>query len=468
MQVPILNGIFTDSAPGVRASYPLNYIPTVTPNGISNGFLRPGDGLVANGSGPGTDRGGINWNGTMYRVMGSKLVSVGSDGSTTELGDVGGTNELVSFDYSFDRLAVSSNSNLFYYDGTTFSQVVSANLGDSLDNIWIDGFHMSTDGEFLVVSELNDPFAFSATKYGSSELDPDPVKALLKLRNEAIALNRHTIEHFDNIGGTGFPFQVINGAQIQRGTIGTHTCCIFMEQIAFIGGGRNEEVSIYIAINGRSNSIATKTINDILRSYTEAQLEAAKIESVNDRGSYLLYVHLPDQTLVYDGTASQQLGTPVWCKLSSGLGVLSQYRARNFVHCYGRWNVGDPQSSTIGYTDETIGSHWGSHVSWEISTQIFYNEGRGAIFSELELVALTGQVANDTTPKLIRESHSEDGLTWSNEVTISTGEVGERAKKLLWRKLGFMRLMRIQRFRGDSATHITFIRLEANLEALRS
>jgi hypothetical protein len=31
-------------------------------------------------------------------------------------------------------------------------------------------------------------------KYGSSEVDPDPVKALLKVRNEVYALNRHTIE----------------------------------------------------------------------------------------------------------------------------------------------------------------------------------------------------------------------------------------------------------------------------------
>jgi hypothetical protein len=30
------------------------------------------------------------------------------------------------------------------------------------------------------------------------------VKALLKVRNEVYALNRHTIEAFDNVGGSGF------------------------------------------------------------------------------------------------------------------------------------------------------------------------------------------------------------------------------------------------------------------------
>ena len=76
---------------------------------------------------------------------------------------------------------------------------------------------MLTDGEFLIVTELNDPFSVSPLKYGSSEADPDPVKAILKLRNEPYALNRYTIEVFDNVGGEGFPFQRIEGAQTQTG-----------------------------------------------------------------------------------------------------------------------------------------------------------------------------------------------------------------------------------------------------------
>ena len=89
MQIPILNGIFTDSTPELRTSYPVNLVPVPKQSGISNGFLRPGDGIVANGTGPGIDRGGINWQGSVYRVMGSKLVEISSAGVVTVLGDVG-------------------------------------------------------------------------------------------------------------------------------------------------------------------------------------------------------------------------------------------------------------------------------------------------------------------------------------------------------------------------------------------
>jgi hypothetical protein len=241
MQIPILSGIFTDNGPDFRTSYPVNLVPTPKQSGISTGYLRPGDGIVANGTGPGADRGGINWRGELYRVMGTKLVEISSAGVVTILGDVGGpVDELVTFDYSFSELAIASGGRLYYWDGLTLVQVTDPDLGVVLDVVWVDGYFMTTDGEFLVVTELTDPTQVNPLKYGSSEVDPDPVVALLKLRNEVYALNRNTIEVFDNVGGTLFPFQRIDGAQIQKGVVGTFACCVFEETIAFLGSGRNE------------------------------------------------------------------------------------------------------------------------------------------------------------------------------------------------------------------------------------
>lgn len=467
MRVPIVNGIYVDGAPSARVSYPINLTPVVQPNGINNGYLRPSDGIVSDGTGPGTDRGGINWNGVCYRVMGSKLVSVSSTGTVTTLGDVGGTSGLVSFDYSFDKLSVSSNNDLFYLndDLTTLTQVTDSDLGDVVDHIFIEGYFMTTDGEFLIVTELDDPFAVSATKYGSSEFDPDPVKALLRLRNEAIALNRYTIEYFDNIGGTGFPFQRIDGAEVQKGTVGTHACCIYMDAVTFVGGGRNEEPSVYMAVNGQATKISTREIDDVLNEYTETQLSTIKVEARNDRNSDFLYIHLPDKTLVFDAMASQALGSSVWHILSSGLGTTSQYKARNFVFCYNQWLVGDPTSSSVGHLDDTVSTHWGSDISWEFSTAFLYNEGNGAIVRDVELVSLTGNAAVGDNP-VVSTSYSLDGRTWTENKTISSGKTGNRNIQLKWYKQGSMSLFRSQRFQGNSDSHTSFIRLEANLEGL--
>src|SRR5437868_713095 len=123
MQIPILNGIYTDQAADFRTSYPRNYVPVPKGQGISKGYLRPADGITLFGTGPGTDRGARNWNGVLYRVMGTKLVSVSSAGVVTILGDVGSGGQ-VTMDNSFDCLAIWSGGRLYYWDGATLTQVI--------------------------------------------------------------------------------------------------------------------------------------------------------------------------------------------------------------------------------------------------------------------------------------------------------------------------------------------------------
>jgi len=466
-QIAILNGIYTDSGPDLRTSYPVNLIPVPKQNGINTGYLRPADGITANGTGPGIDRGGINWNGICYRVMGSKLVTVADDGTVTVLGDVGNDNSYVTLDYDFDLLGIASNNNLFFWNPTTstLTQNTDPDLGPVLDTVWVDGYWMTTDGEFLVVTELGNPLAVNPLKYGSSEIDPDPVVALLKLRNEIYALNRYTIEVFDNVGGDLFPFQRIDGAQIEKGVIGTHACCNFMETITFLGSGFNEAPGVHMGGNANASKISTQEIDEILMSFTEAQLSEVKLEARNDRAHQHLYVHLPDRTLVFDAAATQALGEPVWFTLTTTLVGFSRYRAQNFVWCYDKWLVGNPASNQVGYLVQDISTHWGSKVRWEFGTTIVYNEGRGVIFQNLELVSLTGSVAFGEDPT-INTSYSTDGQTWSQQKFIKAGKQGDRAKRLVWFQQGWMRNWRIQRFQGTSDAHLSFVRLEAALEPL--
>jgi hypothetical protein len=463
MQIPILNGIYTDNAANIRSSYPVNLVPVPKQSGISNGYLRPADGIVSHGTGPGVDRGGINWNGTCYRVMGTKLVTVASNGTVTTLGDVG-NGGLVTFDYSFDRLAIQSGGRFYYWNGT-LTQVTDPDLGTVIDFCWVDGYFMTTDGEFLIVTELNDPTQVNPLKYGSSEVDPDPVVALLKLRNEVYALNRNTIEVFDNVGGDFFPFQRIDGAQIQKGVVGTHACCVYMESVAFLGSGRNEAPAIYIGTNATAQKLSTQDIDTLLLSYSEAQLATVKLEARNDKSHQHLYVHLPDRTIVYDAAASEALQDQVWFTLTSSISGFAQYRARNYVWAYDKWLVGDTNTNQVGYFTENISSHWGVIVRWEFGTTIVYNEGNGALFNRLELVALTGRVALGLNPA-ISTSYSYDGQTWSQDRSIRVGTIGNTLKRLVWFQQGHMRNWRMQRFKGDSQAYISMARLEAQLEPL--
>jgi hypothetical protein len=420
--------------------------------------------MLQTGTGPGIGRGGINWNGVLYRVLGSKLCRVYEDGSVTELGDVGSGGQC-SLDYSFDRLGIVSDGKLFYWDGTTLTQVTDPDLGRVLDVRWVSGYWLLTDGTSAVVTDLTDPTSVNPLRYGSAESDPDPIKGVDQLHNEIYLLGRHTIQIAQNIGGDGYPFQDIPGAQVNKGIVGTYAYSDYQSSYAFVGSGRNEAVRVYMIAPGEAQPISTREIDQELARYSEEQLSSVVVESrLYDAHEHLL-IHLPDQCLVYDHEASKVTGEPVWFTLDSGTTVPSKYRARNLVWCYGRWNCEDPTTSAVGYLRNNDGTHWGSDVGWEFGTVVVYAEGNDAVVHELELVTLPGRAALGDDP-VVWTSHSFDGLTWSVERSKSVGRQGQATKRIAWRQCGRLRHVRMQRFRGMTDCRASFVRLEMQIEPL--
>lgn len=468
MQVPILSGSATDENSDFRTSYPRNYIPVPKEQGISNGYLRPYYGIRTVGTGEGSDRAAVVWQGKHYRLSGTKLIEVATDGTTSVLGDVGGSGQ-EDMDYSFDRLSVQSSGRFFYWDGTTLTEVTDPDLGVVLSHIWVDGYFMYVDDEDnLVVSDLSDPTSINPLRYGSSEVDPDKLYGVAKVRNEPYAVNRHTIESFQNNPNASaglFPFVRIGGAQITKGAVGSHAFVEFEDTLAFVGGGRNESVGVYLGANGSYTKISDREIDQVLNELTDAQLLEVVCERQNHDGHRLLHIRLPDRTLVYDAAASGVVGQAIWFELGTGLSDHNKHRQSNMTWFNGKWWVGDPDDPRIGELDDSIGSHWGEEVGWRFDTGILYNEGNGAMLHEMELVALTGRIAQGSDPN-IWTRNSSDGETYSQPRFVKAGKQGNRNRKLAWQSCGMVRNWRIQRFEGTSLSHLSFARLEVKLSPL--
>ncbi len=467
MQVPILSGIYADTTSDYRTSYPVNLVPVPKDTGISKGYLRTADGIAHFADTGGLDRGGIVWGGVLYRVCGGSLVRVYQDGSLSTIGSVGSGGRC-SFDYSFDRLAISSDGRFYYYNGTALTRVTDADLGVVVDHVWIDGYHVTTDGEFIVVTELNDPTAVNPLKYGSSEFDPDNVLGLLKVRNELVVLNRHSIEVFDNVGGELFPFQRIDGAVIQKGIVGTHAKCTFAQTFAFVGGGRNEPISVYLGASGGAQWIATREIESIIAQYTESQLSTMVVEAREHEAHQYLYIHLLNETLVYDLAGSSAAGQPVWFILKSGSAANQQYRAINFVYAYNKWIVGDKTTNKLGYMTDATFAQYDQPTGWRFDTALIYNEGMGVIINSIELVGTVGRAATGQQPSVFC-SYTKDGLTWSQERSRSAGLRGDYAHRMTWHRFGvrFGHWLGL-RFRGVGSTTLAIPRLEIQVEPLNA
>lgn len=455
MQVPILRGIYSDQGPDWRTGLPVNLVPVPVATGLSEGYLRPSEGIIEQSAGLGPHRGGIVWNGVLYRVIGEALYAINSAGSATVVGGVNASGR-VQMDYGFEYLAIASGGGLWLYNGTSLDKVTDPDLGAVKGVIWIDGYFMTTDGEFLIVTELSNPFEVNPLKYGSSEADPDPIVALLKIRSEAYALNRHTIEVFGNVGGPAFPFQRIEGAQIQKGVVGPSACCVFADTLAFLGGGKNEAPSLYFGMNGQAERIASREIDLILSEYTEEELSTALLQERVYDGHLHLIVSLPRHTLVYDQAASALLQQRVWFQLSTSRDAMGPWLAEGIIRAYDRWNVCHPVTGAIGYLSGDVVTHWGLDVNWQFSTPLIYNEGRGAVVHEMELIALSGRADGTVATQYTSDGREWSQLRWANTST--------RNARISWRGQGVLRNWRAQRFIGSGPVVPT--RLEARLEPL--
>lgn len=486
MQIPIVNGIYTDVTADYRTSYPLNLVPVPKQNGISEGYLRKADGIkmFCGADKGGIDRGGINWNGVCYRVIGAELWLIDEQGICKSIGAIEGS-EQCRFIYSFDRLGIASGGKLYYLQEDVLTVVTNENLGLVLDLEWIDGYFVTTDGEYIVQTELLDPTKVNPTKYGSSEADPDPIIGLLKVRNELCVFNRYTIEVFDNAGGAGFAFARIDGAMMTKGLVGTHGKCKFADSFAFVGSGKNEPCSVYLGANGGLTKVATREVERIMADYTDAQLSKVILESKEQDMHQHLYLHLPNKTMVYDFAASQVMQQPVWFQLSSSsdgqdVKTIEQpslaakmpppsshgaYRAINHVWCYNKWIVGDRFDSRVGVLSNKLSSHYGQAVGWAINTTFIYNSGQAGQIKSVELVGLTGRTVIDKEPQVFL-SWTKDGLNWSNERLHKQGMRGQYTKRIIWmRCIGKFSHMISLRFRGCDDSLASYTAVEIDVEA---
>jgi hypothetical protein len=481
MQLPLARGSYTDSGAEWRTSYPRNLVPVVKESGISQMFLRSAEGLTRYDQDPpaltGNDRGGINWQGTCYRVIGTNFVSVDASGNVTVLGQVPDDGNPVAMDYGYSNqgIGIVSAKTLWFYTIQTpaggtgalaLRQCTDANLGSPIDMLWMAGYFVLTDGKSVYVTQLANQFTFNTQLFGSSSNQPDPINGLLKFRNELYLGNRYQIPVFDNTGGTGFPFTENEGATIQKGIIGPYAKCLTSQGFAFVGGARGEALGVWLSGGlGIAQNIATREVMKLIGQYTETQLYSSTLEYWAKDEQQFLYLHLPDYTLVYDVQGTQNARQPIWFLLDSSTDGTGPWRAWHVVYCYGKFLWGDKYDQRIGFLDGTTAAQYGVNARWQFDTIFAYNQAKGLSVNSIELIGTYGRAAlgEDDTMSM---QYTNDGEVWSAPKFISMGEQGQRGKRAQWRPRHFFRNFRGYRFAGFNAAPISFAALEADAEAM--
>lgn len=464
MNLTLIKGDKHGSETDYRDQLPVNMSGVVRPLFGVAGYMLQQPGLTQYGTGEGIDRGGI-YNerlGSHFRVSGTSLIEVATDGTTTVLGTVSGS-DTVSLPYSFNTQAIIADGKYYLYDPDDgFRQVTDTDLGAPIDATWVDQYYFFTDGENLFHTEITNEESIDPLDFATSEFSPDPTLGVGKTDdNKVIVFNRYSIEYFRNVATDNFAFTRLPDRAQKAGIVGTHCKAEIKGKWFIMGGRREEDISIHVIGLGSYNKIASREVDKVIGQYTESELSTAVLETRVEENIPYLIVHLPNETLLYNMSIAAAAGNDqAWSILKSDVNGNTTWRGKFgvFEPRKGVWVYGDKQDSTIGILDEDVATHYGELAEWILYTPFVHLEF--ASIDELNIEIIPGFTTEDDAQVFV--SLSYDGVFTGQEYIMQYGDASEYDKRFIRYRFGYVRNWFGYKFRGASTSRMAFSRCKIN------
>jgi len=472
--LPITNGFYTSPSLPLSAQECLNWYPNISEApalSAENLFGAPGlVQLVTSGQIENQNRGMHEMVGSAYAVNGNKLYKVVetivagvASYSLTTLGTVTGTARVSMADNGTQLVVLVPGGDGFVYNHETdvFAQITDTDFvanGNPQFVAFVDSYFVfTTDTKKFICSAPNDGLSYNALDFGTAESDPDVTVAPIIFKNQLFITGSETIEAFQNVGGTDFPFQR-TGLFLQKGVYAPYSLISAQDTFVWVGGGENEGPAIWALAGNDTVKISTTPIDNILQKLTLAQLEDIYSWAYAQNGAYFIGFTLPTTTLVFD-TASKR-----WHERRSVLeGDLSRYRVSAICKAFNQILCGDFVDGRIGRIDPLEFTEYGNAIVRRVATQPFQNNMKSMFVSSLELTVESGVGNDNLVNPVITLERSRDGKTFSDPRARSIGRIGEFDRRAIWRRCGRVSRFEVFRFTLTDAVKPVIIALNAEI-----
>ena len=431
------------------------------------GYMLEYPGITLLTLGSGADRGAF-YNERFklhYRVSGNNLISVPESGAPTVLGTITGSGQcsLINF-YSFQTQAIIGDGKMFLHDPIGgFREVTDVDLGTPLDGVWINGVYFMTDGEYIFHTDLNNESSINPLKFATAEFMPDPSLGVGKSQdNKAMVFGRYTIEYFADSASANFAYSRVETRAIPIGIVSTHAKCQFSESWYILGGRRNEAVAVYIVKGNSFTKVSSREIDKIIAKYKEPELADVRLEVRQENNVTFLLVHLPSETLCFNESVAEVMGTEAaWCRLKTGA-YEGNYRAINCINDprIAKWVCGDKFNEKIGYIDATSATQYDDKSEWELYTPFVDLENKS--IHSVEIETIPGFTTKDDAKVAI--SQTIDGHTYGSEYWMNYGKPGKYNTRFIIRRLGYCDNWVGFKFRGISDSRMAFALMEIDVD----
>ena len=474
MQLEIATGFYQSDSLPLSAQRCINWEPIVPQtNALNKRALFDVYGIdtktLTGASINGQNRGSQRVDGIPYFINGNNLYSISSGAVVTDHGFIDGSGRVSLANNPQFLVIVVPGKTAYAYDNETsvLTEIDDTDFRVADTVSFKDGYFIftSSDGTVFFISALNNPLVYNALDFGSADVRPDKIIASHVNQNELFVLGEDTIELFQNIGGSGFPFQRVRGGNMQKGLHAKHSVIDYDNSFVFLGGDVNELTAVW-RLEGGMVKISTSAIDTAIQKYTEAEVADAFAFTYAYRGNYFVAftftsTRIPSKTFVYDATTSALTGQREWHERQSGIED-DKWRVTSMVSAHGELLVGDSIDGRIGVLNKDTHTEYSNSIFRQKASKPYDNDRFPIFVSELKLTMQAGVGLIDGLPPKIKMEFSNDqGHTFGNGYLRSYGKIGKYEALPSWRRQGRVPRDRVLRFTTTEPVKSTLLRLDA-------
>lgn len=416
------------------------YAETAPPEGRGPVLLQGLAGTTAFASvAKSPQRAAIAFNGQLYAVAGSSFVSISTSGTVSTIGSVGATG-FVDIAKNTSQIAILIEPSLWVFDGTTLTKVGDADFTSRgakrmavMDNY---GAFIEPDSGRWFIGDLTDFTVYDSLDFATAEGNPDNLLSIESNNRQFILFGEESIEMWDNVGGSGFPFERNPNGYVECGCGAPYSTCAADNTVYWIDQDR----------------LARRLEGNIARRFSDEGVEqrwqdystiadARAFSYVFDGHTFVVFTFpTAGATWAYD------INTQQWHERQSY--GYDHWRAAWAVKAYNKTFIGDTRSGDVAELSSRSYTEWGNPLLREATSAVVFN-GDWIYHDRLELdldvgnAPLTGQ---GSAPEMMLDVSDDGGVTFRAKSNRSLGATGKYTKRVHWDRLGRSR-ERVYRFR---------------------
>lgn len=372
----------------------------------------------------------------LYVVCGLDVYQITSAGTSTLIGALPVTPGRVMMTANNTQVTIlCGNGEAFYTDGSTLNQITSSAYQLSSSVTTIDGYTVFSvlNSNTFFWSALNDTSSYDALDTNNAEGVSDNIVRVFTDHGQLWIFKQFSTEIWQDTGSSSV-FESIQGAYIQRGCAAAYSVASDESGIHFLGDDK-----IFYRIQGyTATPISTYPLSEALQSYSTISDAFAFIYTQEGHKFYVIGFPSTDITWQHDILLNK------WDKRTSLNNSYQtiRWRANCSIFFANLYLVGDYEEGLIYYNDPTAYTENGNTIINEIVfPTIFLDDSRCSVDRFLLKMnsgagIITGQGSD---PQIMLQYSTDGGNTWSSELWISFGKIGEYFKDIWWTRVGFGR-----------------------------